>query len=52
MKNCQPSISRRDESSLELVISQEKPAFGVVDRLSISNSCSSGKVALKVIKTG
>lgn len=50
MKNCKISLGRANDSSLLIEVDKNHGNFGVIDRLSIAKSCSSGKVSIKIIK--
>jgi len=50
MKNCQVRHGKVDESSLMIEVDKAHGNIGVIDRLSIVKSCSSGRVSIKATK--
>ena len=49
LKNCQLQLKKVEGQALEYVVGRDGD-LGVVDRLSIQKSCSSGKISIKSIK--
>ena len=50
MKNCSLSLRKKEVNTIEYEVSKEGGSLGIVDRLSITKSCSSGKISIKSLK--
>jgi hypothetical protein len=50
MKNCRLALGKKGNNSIEYTVSKGRGNVGTVERLELAKSCSSGKVALKLVK--